>query len=69
MFFWAVSLFFWIGFLCAIVSMHYSVKFVREIKCYKNWFVLSSCFDERAFSFDKVNRPEKSLVYLSVATQ
>jgi hypothetical protein len=39
--------------------MHYSVKFVREIKCYKNWFVLSSCFDERAFSFDKANRPEK----------
>lgn len=64
MFFLVVSLLFLIWSLYVIIYMHYSLKFVRKVICYKDRFVLCSCFDERAFSFDKANRPEKKFSVL-----
>ena len=58
MYFLVASLLFLIGAPYLFFYTLHSIKIVRKVKCYKDRFVLFSCFDERAFSFDKANRPE-----------
>ena len=52
------SLFFLIGAPFIFLYARYSAKIVHKVKCYKDRFVLCTCYDELAFSFDKVSRPE-----------
>lgn len=61
MYFLVASLLFLIGAPYLFFDTLHSIKIVRKVKCYKDRFVLCSCFDERAFSFDKANRPEMKL--------
>ena len=59
-----LSLFFVIGAPFIFLNARFSAKVVHKVICYKDRFVLCSCFDERAFSFDKANRPEKKFSVL-----
>jgi hypothetical protein len=55
------SLFFVIGAPFIFLNARFSAKVVHKVKCYKDRFVLCTCYDEMAFSFDKANRPEMKI--------
>ena len=61
MFCLVLSLFFVIGTPFIFLNARFSAKVVHKVKCYKDRFVLCTCYDEMAFSFDKANRPEMKI--------
>ena len=61
MFCLVLSLFFVIGAPFIFLNARFSAKVVHKVKCYKDRFVLCTCYDEMAFSFDKANRPEMKI--------